>query len=247
MFSPFRSMFGDQAGAFRSPLPPPLSGSASPLDGSPTPNEGTRYHRIAEVFRFDVTREWVYQNWGRKSTGLSDPAMFGVRVALVTGTGMSDLAGSLTYQFNAQGQVEHISFRGRTADTTEILQFLVSQYKLQRMDAPAGEQLYQVRSGKQVYSEFRSLPESVLWSNSPHGSFGVVLELGRPGLNRPLAPQTPRLEIPQVATTTPPPPPAEQTASGSDAAGQAQPALIGKVRAATPAEECQVLWKRWPN
>jgi len=226
--------------------PPTPAALAPPLLDSATPVEGARFHSLAEVFRFDVSREWVYQNWGRKSTGLGDPARFGVRVPLVTGTGMTDLAGALTYHFNNQGQVEHISFRGRTADTTALLQFLTTQYKFTRMEAPPGEQLYQVRSGKLVYSEFRSRPEGVLWSNSPHGSFGVVVELQRPGLNRPLVPQTPKLEIPQVATTTPTAP-ADTSAEGADAKADEEPALVGKLRPATPADEGQRLRGRWPN
>ena len=57
------------------------------------------------MFRFDVSREWIYQNWDRKSTGLGDPELFGIRVTLITGTQRTDLAGSLTYLFDAQGKV----------------------------------------------------------------------------------------------------------------------------------------------
>ena len=218
-----------------------------PAVSTSVPVGTARYHKIPEVFRFDVSREWVYQTWDRKSTGLGDPSIYGIRVALVTGTGLADLAGALTYHFNAQGQVEHISFRGRTADTTALVQFLVQTYKFQRMEAPAGEQLYQVRSGKDVYSEFRSRPESVLSANTPHGSFGVVVELGRPGLNRPLVPQTPKLEVPPAAAA-PAPSNAGQTAKDSgDANGTEEPALIGKFRLATPEEQGQVMSRRWPN
>jgi hypothetical protein len=211
-----------------------------------TPGGRTHYSAIQQVFRFDLSREWIYQNWDRKSTGLGDPSMYGIRVPLVTGTGMTDLAGSLTYDFNAQGQVEHIAFRGRTADTTAIVQYLVQTYRFQRMEAPAGEQLYQVRSGNDVYSEFRSRPEPVLNTNSPHGSFAVVIELGRPGLNRPLVPQTPKLEVPPAPPSATPPQ-AAASAEAAGAEGTAERALVGKVRPATPAEEAQVMQRRWPN
>ena len=102
----------------------------------PSPAQTMRYHSIQEVLRFDVSKEWVYQNWDRKSTGLGDPELFGIRVALVTGTQRTDLAGSLTYLFDGQGQVQHISFRGRTADTTPLVQFLTQTYQFQRMEAP---------------------------------------------------------------------------------------------------------------
>src|SRR5262249_23674179 len=56
-------------------------GAAFPT-GGPATVEGVRFHNLGEVLRFDVTKEWVYSNWPRKSTGLSDPEMFGVRVPL---------------------------------------------------------------------------------------------------------------------------------------------------------------------
>jgi hypothetical protein len=161
---------------------------------------------------------------------------------------MTDLAGALTYNFNAQGQVEHISFRGRTADTTAIVQFLVQMYRFQRMEAPAGEQLYQVRSGNDVFSEFRSRPESVLNANSPHSSFAIVLELGRPGLNRPLVAQAPKLEVPPATSSTATPTGDTAGKTAEDVAtSEAEPALIGKLRPATPAEEAQLMQRRWPN
>jgi hypothetical protein len=212
-------------------------------------SEAVRYHSIQEAFRFDVSKEWIYQNWDRKSTGLGDPEFFGIRVTLVTGTQRTDLAGSLTYQFDGNGQAQHISFRGRTADTTQLVQFLTKTYQFQRMEAPAGEQLYQVRSGASVYSELRTRPESVLLEASPQGSFGVVVELGRPGSNRALQPPVPHLEIPEVATTSAPPganPTAEATGA-ANAETPAEPALVGSVRPATQAEHNQVLNRRWPN
>ena len=184
----------------RPPLPP-----RCPVWRICRSSEAVRFHSLRDVLRFDISKEWVYQNWDRKSTGLGDPELFGIRVTLITGTRRTDLAGSLTYLFDGKGQVQHISFRGRTADTTPLVQFLTQTYQFQRMEAPAGEQLYQVRSGTSVYSELRTRPESVLLEASPTGSFGVVLELGRPGSNRALQPPVPHLEIPEVATKTPPP------------------------------------------
>jgi hypothetical protein len=228
---------------------PQLTGPGSLLYDSPTPLEGSRFHSLAEVLRFDLPREWVYRNWARKSTGLGDPELFGVRVALVTGTGLSDLAGSLTYYFNQQGGVQHISFRGRTADTTPLVEFLVNTYKFERVEAPAGDQLYQIRRSGRVQSELRTYPEPVLWTTAPHGSIAVELELERPGSIRYLPPRTPRLEIPEVASATvrPAGSAAANASEGSAEAGGQQPALVGNVRSATPAEEVQVLWKRWPN
>lgn len=222
---------------------PQLTGPGSLLYDSPTPLEGERFHSLGEVLRFDLTREWIYQNWARKSTGLGEPDLFGVRVALVTGTGLDDLAGSLTYYFNERGELQHIVFRGRTADTTKLVQFLTSTYRFERVSAPAGEQLYQVRHGGRVQSELRTYPEPVLWSTSPHGSFAVDLRLERPGSNRALPPRTPQLEIPQVASSAPPTP----ESKSNDGAGDEEPGLMGQMRYASPEEEAQIQRMRWPN
>jgi Family of unknown function (DUF6690) len=254
------SQIGPVGGASALMSPQLLARPGAATTAASPPLEGARFHSIAEVLRFDVTKEWVYSNWARKSTGLADPELYGVRVPLVTGTSFADLAGSLTYAFNGQGQVQHISFLGRTADTTPLVQFLTTTYQLERRDAPAGEQLYQVGSGDQVQSELRTRPESVLWSASPHGSFVVELELERAGSNRYLPSRVPKLAIPPAGAA-----PANGVAgangsgatpaSDSGQGGADQPSFYDKlkratydnVRHATPAEDNQVQWKRWPN
>jgi hypothetical protein len=229
-------------------------GVATPV-GSRPPVEGVRFHNLGEVFRFDVTKEWVYSNWPRKSTGLADPELFGVRVPLVTGTGLSDLAGSLTYSFSRESQVQHISFYGRTADTTQLIQFLTTTYKFERRDALAGEQLYQLGSDDHVQGELRTRPDQVLWSTSPHGSFAVSLELERPGSDRYLPPLPAKLPIPPapptaVGTPANPAAPASQATSGAASTSwwdSMWQSTYGNIRKATPAEDNQVQWKRWPN
>ena len=77
-------------------------------DATPMPS-------LAEVLRFDVTVAWVMQRWPRVSTGLPYLQLQGYRVPLVTGTTVADLAGSLTYYFNAQQQVQRITCAARPA------------------------------------------------------------------------------------------------------------------------------------
>lgn len=227
----------------------PFDSPGSLIYSSPVPLEGAQFRSLGEVLRFDVTKEWVYRNWARKSTGLADPELFGVRVPFVTGTGMSDLAGSLTYYFNSQGQVQHISFVGRTADPSQLVQFITSTYKLQRVEAPAGEQLYQTKRSGLVQSELRTQPDGVLWTTSPHDSVLVVLELERPGSNRTLPPRASALDIPEVAAAAAPLPPAD-TSTGD--AAKSQGGIMSTIfpegaRYATPDEEQQIRQQRWPE
>jgi hypothetical protein len=221
----------------------PMQTAGLSNNASSVPLEGTRFHSVEQVLRFDITKEWVYQNWSRKSTGPTDVGLFAVRVAAVTGTHLSAIAGSLTYFFNPYGQLEHISFRGRTGDPTHLVSFLTRTYGFQPAPAPVGEQLLQVKRGERVQSELRTRSESVVSASSPHTSFAVELELARPGSVRFLPPRVPQLEIPQVAT-----PAAPSTASGDASASSdgLQP-YLDKFRHATPQEEGQVLWRRWPN
>jgi hypothetical protein len=223
-----------------------------PLPSSPAvvyptttpPLDGAQFTSAAQVLRFDVTKEWVYQNWSRKSTSPTDVGLLAVRVPLVMGTQMSALAGALTYYFNAQGQVEHISFRGSTGDTTPLVQLLTRSYQFQPATSPTGEKVYQVRSADAVSSELRLRPAAVMQSNAPQQSIAVELEFARPGSPRILPPREPALQIPQVASppvaeTTPP----AASASGKSAAGN----YFNQVRYATPAEESQLLRNRWPQ
>lgn len=255
-----QSMSGDQSKDKAAPntatpnAPPPAASAApsmtwppiaaAPLPANPAPVESARFQSVDQLLRFDVTKEWVYRNWDRKSTGPTDVGLFGVRVPLVMGTQRTALAGSLTYFFNSYGQVEHISFRGRTADTSQLVNFLVRTYEFQRVAGPVGEQVYQVTRRSRVQSELRTRPEPVIESTSPHESIAVELELARPGTRRFLPPRGPQLQIPQVAS--PPPAAAESTSSGAAAKSSVDSYLDG-VRYATPQERDQVLWKRWPN
>jgi hypothetical protein len=160
-------------------------------------------YSLPEVLRFDITKDWVYQRWERKSTALADLDLFGVRVPLVTGKQVYDIAGSLTYFFGADGRVKRISFRGRTGDTTQLAMLLHQRFGLQAVPSViAGQQLLQVRQGDDVISELRTQTAPVLWSNSPHESFSVEFELQEPATARPLKPQVASVSTPPAA---PPP------------------------------------------
>jgi hypothetical protein len=232
-------------GISAAPIAAPLPAPASPQQGSAVPLDSPRFNSVDQFLRFDVTKEWVYRYWSRKSTGPTDVGLFSVRVPLVMGTQRTSLAGSLTYYFNSNGAVEHISFRGRTADTTPLVNFLMRTYEFQRVEGPVGEQVYQVQRRKRVQSELRTWPAAILNSGSPHSSIAVELELARPGSARFLPPRGPALAVPQVAS--PPAPVATQDASAATPSGSAASTYINGIRYATPQEEAHVLWKRWPN
>jgi hypothetical protein len=218
-------------------------GPGANLFPTQTPLEGVPTYSIGDVLRFDVSKEWVYQRWARKSTALSELDLFGVRVPLVTGTQLHDLAGSLTYFFGVDGRVRRISFRGRTGDTTQLVAIVAQRFGLQpQATLVAGEQVLQVRRGEEVISQLRSRPAAVLWSSAPHDSFAVELDLQDPATAQPLktAPAT-------VATASAPAPQtALPAAHGGPAAQTAQPQGGAQANSpvAAPAEKPQEpTWK----
>jgi hypothetical protein len=201
-----------------------------------TPLEGEPSYSLADVLRLDVSKEWVYQRWPRKSTALSDLDRYGVRVPLVSGTKLFDLAGSLTYFFGADGRVQRISFRGHTGDTTQVVAIVTQRFGLQRQPSMAvGEQLFQIKRGDDVFSELRTRPAPVLWASSPHDSFSVELELQDPATARPLNPPAPPL--PGAAS----PQPSAVAAATSATTGPA--ASAGSAQAASADESASSRWE----
>lgn len=195
-----------------------LHGPGSPAYTSPAPLGGPVGLPLEQALDWNVTRNWVYQHWARKSTGLSDPSLFGVRVPLVTGSAMTDLAGSLTYYFDHSGVLQRMRLTGRTADTSRIAQVAMQRFGMQpRRAGSPGDQLFQAVEQERVRAELRTRPDAVMWSTAPHDSFLVEFEANRPGGTRWVEPPKLDLELPPAVA----PPAATETAS--TAAGEVDP------------------------
>src|SRR5262245_8618801 len=213
--------------------------AATPVGTARPAINGAQFSSIDQVLRFDVTKEWVYQNWDRKSTGSTDVGLYGVRVPLVMSPQIYSLAGSLTYYFNEQGQVEHISFRGRTGDSAQLVQLLTTRYQFQRVQSMTGEQVYQVQNGGQIQSELRTHPESVMYLNTPNQSIAVELEFARPGSSRVLPPRPTGFEAmaaqqqQQAAAQAAAQAQAAAAQNPADSANSATSSYFSKVRYAT--------------
>ena len=162
--------------------------STNPLQEDPaagTPGralEGAPTKDLAEVLRFDVTTGWVLRRWPRVSTGLAELPLQGYRVPLVTGTRQTDLAGALTYYFNAQQQVQRISFRGTTGDPRELIRLLTTRYKFtRRLTNDPGLFIYEVTDlGGRPVSLLRIQSAPVVKSSEPNQRFDVELVIERP-------------------------------------------------------------------
>jgi hypothetical protein len=113
----------------------PVTGTAAPtlaFGQSASSPPAMPLPSLAEVLRLDVTVEWVLQRWPRVTTGLPQLQLQGYRVPLVSGTTNADVAGSLTYYFDARQQVQRITLRGTTGDPSVLASILSSRYHFAR-------------------------------------------------------------------------------------------------------------------
>ena len=96
-----------------------IAGPGSP-DTTAARRTSVRVQDASSVFDFQITPEWIVAHWPAVSTGLAQLQLEGYRVPLVTGTAQHDLAGSLTYYFNAEQKLQQITFVGTTGDPTTV-------------------------------------------------------------------------------------------------------------------------------
>jgi hypothetical protein len=151
------------------------SNFSSPTTAAPLPT-------LDEVLQFDRSVEWVMQRWPRVSTGLTYLQLQGYRVPLVTGSGLSDVAGSLTYYFNAGQQVQRITFRGSTGDPRALVALVAARYHFaRRLTNDPGLVLYEaVDSANKPAGTLKIRSARVVKAAQPYTRFEVDLAMDRP-------------------------------------------------------------------
>lgn len=144
------------------------------LEGPPAPG-------MAEVLRFDISPAWVLQRWPRVSTDLAHLQLHGYRVPLVTGTSVTDIAGSLTYYFNTAQQVQQITMRGTTGDPRAIINFLTSSYGYVRRPCnDPGRLVYEtVNSGGKTIGTMIIQSAPVVRADRPFQRYALDLSMNR--------------------------------------------------------------------
>jgi hypothetical protein len=113
------------------------------------------------------------------TTFSSPSALDGYRVALVTGTSPSDLAGTLTYWFDARRAVQRIQFAGSTGDPSMVAGMMVHYYGL-RPEASLGGQLFTSRWNNRITSLLHVRTAPVMNAGTPNTNYQVFLELNQP-------------------------------------------------------------------
>lgn len=158
-----------------------LDAPTLPTTRKATPIEGYGTYDLAEVLNFDGSPGWVMSRWPRVTVGLAELDMQGYRVPLVTGTGQDDLAGSLTYYFDAKQHVKLIHFSGTTGNPQKLVGLVMSRYGLQPQSTPDPSlMLYQRKWNGKPVSELQVRTARVVRADQPYSRFRVELALKRP-------------------------------------------------------------------
>ncbi len=169
----------DAAGSLRHPgeIGAASSSLASfgPTTGS---NRGAPVCDIPEVFRFDVSPQWITSHWPRVTTVLAETDLQGLRVPLVTGSRPDDLAGSLTYYFDKKHVVQRIAFQGNTGDERRLVAFLTQYYGLKPVPT-LGAGLYMTKVQGKPLSTLHLTWPPVVAKDKPTNRCEIVLELNR--------------------------------------------------------------------
>ncbi len=154
-------------------------GDANGPDLTATPLEFMPISSFDEIFRFDVSSDWIMSRWKRVSTCPGDPGLHGMRVALVTGTNSWDLHGSLTYYFDANQQPQRITFRGWAGDAKKLTEFLTQRFGFKSQPTDwAGFFLAEYRR-KETGAILMQYP-AVIYRENPIQQVAVVMEINNP-------------------------------------------------------------------
>ncbi len=85
---------------------------------------------VTELLRFDISPDWVRDQWTEIGGQYPDAGLLAIRVPIVTGTAPEDIAGSLTYFFDRQHRVQRIRLHGYTGDVRVLSQFVQERFGL---------------------------------------------------------------------------------------------------------------------
>jgi hypothetical protein len=137
---------------------------------------------ISEAFRWDVTPQTVMARWPRVSSGLPGEDLHGMRVALISGLRVDDVAGSLTYYFSPAQKCARITFAGTTGDPTRLIQLLTSRYDFKQVGSEPGSVRYEIRWNGDAHSWFTVKPAAIVRSSSPYTRYEVQVNISDPAV-----------------------------------------------------------------
>jgi len=135
-------------------------------------------HALADVFRFDITIDWIMQHWPTVSMVSNDLKLQGYRVPLVSGINEDDVAGSLTYYFGPDHQVQKITFDGVTGNADRLIREVATPNGLvQTKTADPGLFLYQRNGWSKSESALKIRPAELMSRANANRRFQISLIL----------------------------------------------------------------------
>ena len=133
-------------------------------------------YALTEVLRFDVTPRWVTDRWTRVSTVRAERDLVGMRVPLVTGTQVEDLAGSLTYYFDAEQRLRRLTLHGQTGDDRQIVDHVSRAFGM-HPEPHLGAGMYLLRWNAKPMNILRVTHVPVIRADEPHAKLIIELEV----------------------------------------------------------------------
>jgi hypothetical protein len=166
------------------PQLPAVAPNGEPMGAGLNPRgDETPIVDMAEAFRWEATPQWVLSRWPRVSSGLPDEKLHGMRVPLISGLRVDDLAGSLTYYFNASQKCEKLTFSGTTGDPSRLVGLLVNRYDLKPVgSSDPGVVRYEIRWNGEAHSWLIVRPSAIVRSSSPYTRYEVQANICDPAV-----------------------------------------------------------------
>lgn len=151
--------------------------ATAPMSVSPSPSANISDFR--EVLRFDIGPSFVTSRFAQVTTVAANRQFDAYRVPFVSGTRPTDIAGTLTYYFDANQTVQRIQMQGSMGDPAVLVQLMVAFYHL-APEKSLGGQFYATRWNGRVTSMMLVSPAPIIHAGATYGKYSVFLELNQP-------------------------------------------------------------------
>ena len=135
--------------------------------------------QLSEIFRFDLTPQWVKSRWDRVSITSTDYGLKAMRVALVTGTNTNDLHGALTYYFDKQQRLQRITLRGWSGDASRLVKLVTSGYGFKAQNTHMSG-LYLAKPFLNITGALLMQDAAVVQSKHPTEQVAISMEINNP-------------------------------------------------------------------
>ena len=147
-------------------------------DGLSPHLDGGVFSGIGQILDFDITPSTITNRWARVSFLVRDDGLHSYRVPVVTGEEEDDLAGSLTYLFKENEQLQRIEFLGYTQNTETLVRVMKHKFRMTKRPSPVQE-LYVKSQHKLPVSALRVIQPDVVTTSANSTPYEIRFELNR--------------------------------------------------------------------